>query len=76
MKEWDIYEEGFVVMECSARAHYLGKGYGETFLDACKEYISRGNPGEIRIGTDGKEYPLYWGCQWFPTLEEAQKSFG
>ena len=76
MKEWDIYEEGFQVMGGSAKAHYLGKGYGETFLDACKEFISRGNRGEIRICKDGREVPMYWGCAWFPTLEEAQKSFG
>ena len=73
---FDIYEEGFRVMEESARAHYKGTGEGETFLDACKDYIARTGYGVIRTDSSGNEYASDWGCRWFPTLEEAQKSFG
>lgn len=76
MTEWEIYEEGFVATGCDEKAHYLGTGFGKTFLDACKEYIQRTGHGEIRMGNDGKEYPCDWGCRWYPTLSEAQKSYG
>ena len=80
MKTYAIYEEGFVVMEGSAQAHYIGSAEGIDFLDACKNYIAK-NPGagEIRKGNHlGKdyEYACSWGCRWFPTLAEAQRSFG
>lgn len=72
MKTYDIYEEGFQVMEGSATAHYVGSAVGEDFLDACKNYIAaHPGSGEIRNG-----YACNWGCRWFPTLSEAQKSFG
>lgn len=77
MKRYNIYEEGFCVMEGTAHAHYLGYGYGETFLDACKEYISRTGSGEIRVDeATGQEYACDWGCEWFPSIEEAARSFG
>lgn len=77
MKRFDIYEEGFCVMEGSASAHYVGEGYGDTFLDACRDYINRTGYGEIRVDEDtGREYACEWGCEWFPTLFEAARSFG
>lgn len=33
MKRFDIYEEGFVIMEGSGRAHYVGSAEGKDFLD-------------------------------------------
>ena len=63
-------------MEGSSKAHYLGEAEGEDFLEACKNFIAEGHSGEIRIGDDGKEYACFYGCRWFPTLKEAQKSFG
>lgn len=76
-RRYDIYEEGFCVMEGTGHAHYVGEGYGENFLDACKEYIARTGEGEIRVDDEsGREYACDWGCEWFPTLAEAQKSFG
>ena len=71
-----IYEEGFQVMEGIGRAHYIGFGCGETFLDACKDYIAKTGYGEIKTDANGNEYACEWGCRWFPTLEEAQRSFG
>lgn len=76
MKSYKIYEEGFMVMEGGASAHYIGDGYGDSFIDACKEYIERTGVGEIRIDDEGREYACDWGCRWFPTLSEAAQSFG
>ena len=76
MKKYDIYEEGFQIMGGSAKAHYLGYGYGNTFEEACEDYIKRTGQGEKRHYTTGKVYYCDWGCRWFPTLEEAQESFG
>lgn len=81
MKLFNIYEEGFCVMEGSASAHYVGAAEGEDFLDACKNYLAE-NPqaGYIKkyIDDNGveKEVACSWGCRWFPTLAEAQRSFG
>lgn len=76
MKTYEIYEEGFCVMEGSGSAHYLGSAPGKTFLDACKNYIKATGNGEIDVDDNGNEYASDWGCRWFPTLEEAQRSFG
>ena len=75
-KLYDIYEEGFCVMGGSAGARYLGSSTGEDFLDACKTYIAETGVGEIRKNDDGSEYACDLGCRWFPTLAEAQASFG
>lgn len=76
LKTYDIYEEGFVVMEGSAKAHYIGSANGEDFLDACKRFIEATGTGYIKKDAQGKEYACDWGCRWFPTLAEAQRSFG
>jgi hypothetical protein len=73
---FDIYEEGFEVTGSRGFAHYVGRGYGDTFLDACREFIQRTGCGEIRVECDGCEYACDWGCRWFPSLAEAQRSFG
>lgn len=76
MKTYDIYEEGFVVMECAATAHYIGSADGEDFLDACKHWIEATGIGSIKKDANAKEYACDWGCRWFPSLAEAQSSFG
>lgn len=73
---WDIYEEGFRIMGESAKASYVGEGKGKTFLDACKDYISKTGRGKIQKDECGKEYASNWGCRWYPTLSEAQENFG
>lgn len=74
---FDIYEEGFCINGGSAQAHYIGCAHGKTFLDACKNYIKEHpNSGEIRKDYDGNQFACNWGCRWFPSLSEAQKSFG
>lgn len=74
--KYDIYQEGFVVMEGHGRAIHLGSAEGETFIDACRNYIKETGQGEIRVDKNGNEYAADWGCRWFPTLVEAQKSYG
>ena len=63
-------------MEGSGGARYIGTASGETFLDACKNYIKETGRGEIDVDSDGNEYANDWGCRWYPTLAEAQRSFG
>lgn len=46
MDKFEIFEEGFVVMEGEAIAHSIGYGYGNTFQEACEEYIKRTGRGE------------------------------
>ena len=74
---YDIYEEGYDATGEARGAIYLGKGEGETFLDACKDYIKKTGYGEIKTNPVTKEeYASNWACKWYPTLEEAQKWFG
>ena len=76
MKTYKIYEEGYRATGESVGAHYVGEAEGKSFIDACKNYINRYKRGRIDIDSSGNEYAADWGCHWFPTLEEAQKSFG
>lgn len=75
---YDIYEEGYAATGESRGAIYLGQGEGETFDDACKDYIERTGYGEYGIIPGYRDLvgASNWGCRWFPSLEEAQKSFG
>ena len=73
---YSIYEEGFVATGESAQAHYIGSATGVDFIDACRNFIAKTGRGEIRKDTNGNEYACDWGCRWFPTLSEAQRSFG
>lgn len=76
MKTYHIYEEGYRATGESVGAHYVGDAEGTSFIDACKNYIEQHKKGRINIDSHGNEYASDWGCRWFPTLEEAQKSFG
>jgi len=76
MKEWDIYEEGYFITGNQCGARFIGVGYGNTFLSACKEFIKRTGRGYIEKDDTGKYFAAEWGCRWYPTLEEAQRSFG
>ena len=79
VKKYEIYEEGYEATGERGYAHYVGSAEGETFLDACKNYIARKGYGEIYDGShfaDGKERAGNWGCYWYPTMKEAQRYFG
>ena len=72
MNLYNIYEEGFCVMEGTAPAHYIGSAFGDTFIEACENFIKQINRGVIQFDKIGNKYASDWGCRWFPTLEEAQ----
>ncbi len=76
MRTYRIYEEGYRTTGESVGAHYVGEATGKSFIDACKNYIEKNKYGRINIDSSGNEYAADWGCRWFPTLKEAQKSFG
>lgn len=76
MRTYRIYEEGYRATGESVGAHYVGEATGKSFIDACKNYIEKNKYGRINIDSSGNEYAADWGCRWFPTLKEAQKSFG
>ncbi len=73
---FNIYMEGFVTNGESGKAIFLATSEGDTFIEACKNYIKKTGHGEIRVDKNGNEYASYWGCRWFPTLEEAQEFCG
>lgn len=73
MNTYDIWEEGFLVMEGSATANLVAKNVpGENFLDACKKYFKKDSL--FRINSDG--VPSRWGCRLFDNETDARKSFG
>lgn len=47
-------------MEGNGEARYIGTASGETFLDACKNYIKETGCGEIDVDSDGNEYANDW----------------
>ncbi len=72
--KFKIYMEGFATLGERGRAYFLGTSKGDTFIEACKNYIKTTGQGCIRVDENGNEYASYWGCRWFPTLEEARES--
>lgn len=76
MKQYDIYQEGFITNGEYGLAGFIGIGYGNNFLEACKEYHERTGRGELKKCLDGSYYYADWGCRWFPTLKEAQELCG
>lgn len=73
MNTYDIWEEGFCVMEGSATAHLIATGVpGENFLDACKKHLK--NDSLFRVDNNGT--PSRWGCRLFDNEIDARKSFG
>lgn len=73
---FQIYEEGFQMNGDSGCASYVGEAEGESFLDACKNYIKKNKRGEIRKGTNGEKYACDWGCKWYPSELQARETFG
>lgn len=73
--KFDIYMEGFATNGESAKAIFLAASEGDTFIEACKNYIKETGHGCIRVDKNGNQYASDWGCRWFPTLEEAQEFY-
>lgn len=82
--KFDIWTEGYLAtgMEgIPARAKLVAKDVeGKTFDDAVKNWVASQDPQELEDSWG--DYSFYegkhflWGCQLFPTEEEARKSFG
>lgn len=74
LKKFDIWEEGFRVMEASSTANLIARGVeGTDFLDACKRYFKKTKDTlfNIRNGV-----PNRWGCRLFDNEADARKVFG
>lgn len=69
MSRYEVWMEGFQVMEGRAEAQCLGSCEAENFLEACKQvckYDSNYDPIDNSI----------WGCRLFDNEKDARKSFG
>lgn len=87
MKEFEIWMEGYSATGESGTAQMIGKGVGETFDDAVKDYMSKNLNHGIRPNTRDRymteEYYNnrrsnwnIWACNLFDNEEDARKSFG
>lgn len=76
--KWSIYTEGYATNGERAGAQLEGVGTGETFGEAVADYVSKITDPTARAYwtriSDGTW--AHWGCRAFPTLEEAQRTFG
>lgn len=80
MKEFEIWEEGYVITGNRGKAFFRGKAFGNTFEEACENFISdKGEKLELDKKEDGShryERPSIWGCRLYDNEKEARKSFG
>jgi len=87
MKEFEIWVEGYAATGERGCANMIGKGYGETFDDAVRDYMAK-NPnhgieenGRNRYGSDEwyenrKSNWNIWACDLYDNEADARKSFG
>lgn len=86
MKEYEIWQEGFMVQGGSCKAFLLTTIKAESFDDAVKIYAEK-NPGQVekitreRYHTDEdfnnrRSNWMIWGCQLFDNEQDARKSWG
>ncbi len=71
--EYQVWSEGYTVMEGSGKADLHGIGYGHSFADACVDLASR--DARFKKYFDPKRL-TYWGCRLFDSEQEARISFG
>lgn len=86
-REFEIWMEGYSATGEQSTAQMIGKGFGCTFDEAVRDYMSK-NPGHgIRENTRGmymsEEYYQnrrsnwnIWACNLFDNEADARKSFG
>jgi len=72
MTTFEIWCEGFMVMEGHGKASLLGTYEAETWDEAVQKYM-KDNPGRITV--DSRGY-TDWGCRLFDNKLDAQRSFG
>ena len=72
---FELWEEGFLATGNRAKASYLGRFEGETFMDAylcmVKSVYGDTPPDYVRL-----DIPQVWGCRIFDNEADARKSFG
>lgn len=71
MREFEIWEEGYAITGNEARASFVGREVGESFLDACKTWFKK-HP----VKDYDPERNAVWGCRLYDNEADARKSFG
>jgi hypothetical protein len=87
VREFEIWAEGYAATGENGTAQMIGKGFGSTFDEAVKDYMSK-NPNH-GIEENGRnryisEYGYknrrsswnIWACSLFDNEADARKSFG
>lgn len=69
---YEIWSEGFRVMEASATASLEGKIDAEDFTDACIKLLG----DRLDKEADGSHKLSVWGCRLFDNEHAARASFG
>ena len=73
MKKWPVWMEGFAATGNAKSAEYGGEFEGETFADACENWLKASHGDEHLFD---KAKLTYWGCQLFDNEADARKNFG
>lgn len=73
MKEYEIWSEGFVVMEGRGVAILHGYATGNDFKEACINYSKTNKEFEFYFDP---ERMTYWGCGLFDNETDARRNFG
>ena len=73
MNTYEIWSEGFVVMEGYSKAHLHGYAKGNTFKEACINYAKTDKEFEFYFDS---ERMTYWGCKLFDNEADARVNFG
>ena len=69
MTTFEIWSEGYAVMEGRGTAHHHGNIEANSFKEACDIFFNNNklyNPERL----------TYWGCKLFDNETDARKSFG
>jgi hypothetical protein len=85
--EIEIWMEGFTATDQYSKANMIGKGFGNSFDEAVKDYMSKNPEHGIRENNRDRymseEYYQkrrsnwnIWGCNLFDNESDARKSFG
>ena len=87
MKEFEIWVEGYAATGEYGTAQMIGKGFGETFDDAVRDYMSKNTNNGIEVNDrdryiNEESYQKrrsnwnIWACSLFDNETDARKSFG
>lgn len=87
VREFEIWMEGYAATGEQGIAQMIGKGFGSTFDDAVKDYMSKNiehgieeNGGNSYISEDAYKKRRsnwnIWACSLFDNDADARKSFG